>query len=129
MKKHAGHFKKGQPSANPKGRPKGAVTQITADMKRMIEKAMHRAGENVQKKRRSLKDLEPGIAYLTDQAEKNPVAFMSLAGKAMPRQLDVNVQTTTKETMQLMTERRDQLAKMREIALEQIEDADVIDAE
>ena len=109
-----GRLKKGV-VLNPKGREKGAPNRITADMKTMIEEAAKRAGENVQKRRRSLKDLEPGTAYLADQAEKNPVAFMGLMKGLLPAKIDLDVTIMNRELVTLLTQRREQLAKMRDI--------------
>jgi len=63
-----------------KVRPKGAVNKNTALLKDMILKALEGAGNK----------LEPGkggLAYLEDQADKNPVAFMTLVGKVLPMQI------------------------------------------
>lgn len=38
----------------------------------MVERALHKAG---------------GVDYLTEQAHKNPVAFMTLVGRVLPLQL------------------------------------------
>ena len=97
------------------GRPKGVQNRLTVDMKTMIEEAAKRAGENVQKKRRALADLEPGTAYLADQAEKNPVAFMGLMRGLLPAKLDLEVTVMTRELVTLLTERREQLSQMRDV--------------
>jgi hypothetical protein len=63
----------GKPAGNRgKGRPKGAVNKVTADVKAMILEALHGAG---------------GAAYLQRQADESPAAFLSLVGKVLP--LDV----------------------------------------
>jgi hypothetical protein len=51
------------------GRPKGALNNINADVRAMILDALNRVG---------------GERYLARQAEKNPVAFMSLVGRILP---------------------------------------------
>lgn len=107
-------FKPGQ-SGNPAGRPKGAKDKLQTEAKEMIAEALNRAGENVQKKRRSLKDLEPGAAYLAEQAEKNPVAFMSLVGKLVPQKIDMDVQVMSQQMMGLLEVRRERLAELRTI--------------
>jgi len=107
-------FKPGE-SGNPAGKPKGTQAKVTREAKAMIEAALHKAGQNVQKQRRSLKDLEPGAAYLADQAEKNPVAFMSLVGKLVPQKIDVDVQVMSQQMMGLLEERRAALAASRGI--------------
>jgi hypothetical protein len=52
-----------------KGRPKGASNKVTAQLKDMILTALDKAG---------------GIDYLTEQAQENPTAFMTLVGKVLP---------------------------------------------
>lgn len=58
-----------------RGRPKGAPNKNTAAVKDMILSALNGAHK------------DGGAAYLKDQAEKNPVAFMTLVGKVLPLQL------------------------------------------
>jgi len=59
-------------STSGRGRPKGSLNKHTADVKALILRALHGAG---------------GQAYLERQAEKNPVAFLSLLGKVLPLQI------------------------------------------
>ena len=58
------------------GRPKGSVNKTTGAIKDMILAALDAAGGE-----------GGGIAYLTRQAEENPVAFMGLVGKVLPMQI------------------------------------------
>ncbi|MBV8649697.1 hypothetical protein [Paludibacterium sp.] len=51
------------------GRPKGVPNKTTMALKEMILGALDKKG---------------GMDYLVDQADKNPVAFMSLVGKVLP---------------------------------------------
>lgn len=55
-----------------KGRPKGRLNKNTAAIKDMILQALENKG---------------GVAYLQQQADDNPVAFMGLLGKIMPTQI------------------------------------------
>lgn len=61
---------KGQPKTG--GRQKGTSNKLTADVKQMIIEALHRA--------------HPGgpVAYLTQQSQENPKAFLTLVGKVLP---------------------------------------------
>lgn len=52
-----------------KGRKKGVPNRVTGELKQMILQALDGAG---------------GVAYLQEQANKNPNAFMSLIGKVLP---------------------------------------------
>jgi hypothetical protein len=56
-------------STSGQGRPKGSKNKTTTQLKEMILQALSNVG---------------GIQYLEDQAELNPVAFMSLVGKVLP---------------------------------------------
>lgn len=58
-----------------KGRPKGAANKTTRAVKDMILTALDEA------------HVDGAVAYLKEQAEKNPVAFMTLVGKVLPLQL------------------------------------------
>jgi len=115
-------FKKGAPSPNPLGRPKGLKDKITVDLKRMMEAALEKAGENVQKKRRSLKDLEAGTAYLTDIAEKRPELFMALLKQMMPATLDINATVMNGQMVDVLAARRIQLSELRNITPEEDDD-------
>ena len=66
---------KGQPKPESSGRKKGVVNKTTADIKEMITNALHLAG---------------GENYLVRQASENPVAFMGLIGKILPKQVDLD---------------------------------------
>tara|TARA_R110000868_G_scaffold66256_1_gene197472 strand:- start:334 stop:621 length:288 start_codon:yes stop_codon:yes gene_type:complete len=66
---------KGQPKPESSGRKKGVVNKTTADIKEMINNALHLAG---------------GEDYLVRQAGENPVAFMGLIGKILPKQVDLD---------------------------------------
>jgi len=59
-----------------KGRPKGVPNKATAAVKEMVIQALHGAHK------------DGGVAYLKEQATKNPTAFLTLVGKVLP--LDVN---------------------------------------
>ena len=107
-----GRLKKGV-VLNPVGRTKGTKNKITKDLKTMIEEALNRAGQNVQKKRKTLKSLEPGVAYLVQQAEERPELFMPLVRQLLPAKLDVEVQVMTQEMAELLSVRRDRLAELR----------------
>lgn len=63
---------KGQPKPESSGRKKGVVNKTTADIKKMINNALHLAG---------------GEDYLVRQADENPVAFMGLIGKILPKEI------------------------------------------
>lgn len=107
-------FQKGQ-SGNPAGRKKGEPNKLTKDLKTMIEEALTRAGQNAQKKKRSLKDLEPGIAYLVKQADERPELFMPLVRQLLPAKIDVDVTVMTQQMVGLLSERREQLAALRDM--------------
>lgn len=121
-----GRLKKGV-KLNPHGRGKGTPNRFTTDMKTMIEEALHRAGGDVQKKKRSLKDLEPGVAYLVHQAHERPELFMPLVRQLLPAKIDVDVQVATQNTLGLLSQRRDKLAALRKQAA--LIDAKADDAE
>lgn len=61
---------------NRNGRPKGTPNKFTREVKEMILEALDNAG---------------GVAYLAEQAEKNPTAFMTLVGKVLPMQVNADV--------------------------------------
>lgn len=67
-----GAFKKGDPRA---GRRKGVQNVLTMEVKAMIEGALRELG---------------GQSWLVAQASENPVAFMALIGKLIPKDLNVN---------------------------------------
>ena len=52
-----------------KGRPKGSLNKVTADVKAMVLQALNDAG---------------GADYLLEQAKGNPNAFLTLVGKVLP---------------------------------------------
>lgn len=63
------------PGARGRGRPKGSPNKTTKALKDMILNALEGAHE------------EGGEAYLIEQAEKNPTAFLTLVGKVIPLQV------------------------------------------
>lgn len=60
------------PPTNNRGRPKGSPNKITADIRGMIIKALK---------------LKGGVRYLVKQADDNPIAFMGLIGKILPKEI------------------------------------------
>ena len=64
---NSGAFQPGHKKS--KGRPKGVPNKVTADLKSMIMEALDRKG---------------GVAYLAEQADENPTAFLTLVGKVLP---------------------------------------------
>src|SRR5215469_6613488 len=54
-----------------KGRPKGAANRMNRTLREMILGALDDAG---------------GQAYLAEQARENPVAFLTLLGRVLPRE-------------------------------------------
>ena len=66
-------YPKGAPKVG--GRQKGTPNKVNAALKDMILEALSDAHE------------EGGVAYLKDQANKNPTAFLSLVGKVLPMQV------------------------------------------
>lgn len=64
---NSGAFQPGHKKS--KGRPKGVPNKITTNLKSMILEALDRKG---------------GVAYLAEQADENPTAFLTLVGKVLP---------------------------------------------
>lgn len=116
-KKPPHRFKPGQ-SGNPAGRPKGIPNKFTVEVKSLVEEALKAAGEAAQAEDVSLQGLSPGAAYLAKQAQDNPAAFISLVRMLMPAKLDVDVTVMNREMIDLLSYRRDQVAKMRDITPE-----------
>ena len=56
------------------GRAKGTPNKVTGELKDMIRQALDQAG---------------GVKYLVEQSNANPVAFMSLVGKILPKDIKV----------------------------------------
>jgi hypothetical protein len=59
------------------GRVAGTPNKVTKEIKDMIQGALEQAG---------------GQAYLYQQALENPTAFMTLIGKILPKNIDVNAE-------------------------------------
>jgi hypothetical protein len=57
------------------GRKKGSGNKIDTDIKKMIQTALNNKG---------------GHKYLERQADENPVAFMGLVGKILPKNVTVD---------------------------------------
>ena len=114
---------KGAANLNPKGKPKGATNHITRGLAAMITQAMSLAGESAKELKDEngapvfpeLKGVDAGTAYLYQQARVNPSLFMPLVKQLMPTKIDVDLQLMGGELLELMTQRRDQLAAMRDI--------------
>jgi hypothetical protein len=63
-------FQKGRPKTG--GRQKGSMGKSAVELRRMIRIALKDVG---------------GVEYLKQQAEDNPVAFMTLIGKIIPKEV------------------------------------------
>jgi hypothetical protein len=61
------------------GRVKGTPNKATKEIKQMIEGALHALG---------------GQKYLEQQAMENPVAFMGLVGKILPKDMTLTTDAT-----------------------------------
>lgn len=59
-----------------KGREKGVPNKVTGEIRDMIKTALAEAG---------------GTNYLIAQANENPVAFMGLIGKIIPKEVEAHV--------------------------------------
>ena len=108
---------------NPKGRGNSKNT-FTREMTDMVTKAMELAGEDAKKIKDpdtnklmfpEMKAVDGGTAYLYQQARQNPQLFMPLVKQLMPTKIDMDVKLLGAELVDLMTERRDQLANMRDV--------------
>jgi hypothetical protein len=75
-----------------KGRPKGSVNKVNADVKAMVLEALHHAG---------------GAEYLYMHAIDNPKAFMTLVGRVLPMTINATVDVNDRaEQMRLKREAR-----------------------
>lgn len=68
------------------GRPKGSPNKVTSELRHMIVEALDNAG---------------GVEYLTRQADENPVAFLGLVGKCLPK--DVTLEADGNVTIKILT--------------------------
>lgn len=68
--------KKNFPGGAGPGRPKGLPNKVTGEIRDMIRAALEEAG---------------GTKYLLNQAHENPVAFMGLIGKIIPKEVEAHV--------------------------------------
>lgn len=140
-------------ATNPRGRPKGSKNRIQREIREALLEAGHLAGydivverlydEAVAKHRelnngeeppsqtrgvlmRKAKEFAHGnlVDYFREQSHKNPTAFMSTIAKILPKQIDVNLQLTSREIVDTMAHRRNILAAQKAGALELVEDVD-----
>lgn len=107
----------------PGGSRKGKVNKVTADMRSLVEGALDKAGERLQKKYPTYRDLDPRLAYLLHQAEKRPELFMAMLSRLMPAKIDVSVTNLTADLVELMQERRQVALEARQKLIEGEADA------
>ena len=84
------------------GRQKGTPNKFTASVRDAVEAAFNAAG---------------GAEYLVQQAHENPVAFMTLLGKVLPREITADVRadvavTQTIDASALSTAALAEIAKL-----------------
>ena len=89
-------FQKGRKKTG--GRPKGGLNKVQQGMRDMIEDAFIQAG---------------GVKYLLRQSKENPVAFMTLVGKILPREVKLEAGKS--------------LEQLLAASYEQVEDAVVVE--
>lgn len=107
---------------NPKGRGNSKNT-LTREMTDMVTTAMQLAGEDAKKLTNEegelmfpeVANVDGGTAYLYQQARQNPQLFMPLVKQLMPTKIDMDVKLLGAELVDLMAERRNQLAQMRDV--------------
>lgn len=68
------------------GRPKGSKNKIPADIRKLVLESFRGVG---------------GARYLREQARKNPVAYMRLLGRLLPREVRAQVEMTSLEDLVL----------------------------
>lgn len=92
------------------GRPKGVPNKITTDVKQMVHQALTEVG---------------GVKYLKKQAIANPGPFMALVGKTLPKEMSLELQVASRDLLDTINARRQQLAEMQIIdaTAEEVEDA------
>lgn len=92
-----GQFTKGNPGP---GRSRaGCESRIALDVREMVLGALEEAG---------------GVDYLREQAHANPVAFLSLVSKCMPREIKASVNVTSLEALVVRSyEREAELAEQQ----------------
>lgn len=61
------------------GRKKGVTNKVNAEVKELIRGALDDVG---------------GQAYLVEQAKANPIAFMALIGKILPKDINAKIEGT-----------------------------------
>lgn len=69
------------------GRSKGTPNIVTAELRGMIEQALHEEG---------------GVTYLRTQAQDNPTAFLALVGKCLPKDMNVKADVSVQVREQLI---------------------------
>jgi hypothetical protein len=80
-----------------KGRPKGSVNKVNADVKAMVLEALHHAG---------------GAEYLLMQAYDNPKAFVTLVGRVLP--LTINATVDVNDRVEAMRQAEERAERMRQ---------------
>lgn len=73
------------------GSRKGRPNKVTADLRGLVLAALAGAG---------------GRSYLQRQAEENPGAFLSLVGKCLPKDVNLNATVTLEEVLLRAKERQ-----------------------
>ena len=84
------------------GRPKGSKDKIPQQVAEMVAEALTEVG---------------GVQYFIDKAETEPKAFMALCGKLMPKDVNLTM-TVDNATLEILQQRRSQLAERREKIIE-----------
>jgi len=115
-----GRLKKGSVN-NPKGRTVGAKNKVPTEVKDMVLQALSIAGADIKEANPDLAEIENGTAYLVKVAQEMPNLFVPMVAKLMPAKVDMEVNMMGNELLKLMTERRDQLAALKDITPEEDE--------
>ena len=67
---------KGRPKPKKSGRQAGTSNKISSDLREMVRRSLDEVG---------------GIEYLKTQAFENPVAYMGLVGKVIPKEVEAKI--------------------------------------